>query len=97
MQSVTRFVDFNSISLLNNILRNECGASKLQKPVNCSKLLTNQDKNICNEFNLNYRLSYLSKEYLESSKSIVHKIKDGQDGLVDSIRLLLCSNFSNND
>ena len=45
IQNVARSVDFYSISLLNNILRNDSGASRfylmlIQKSGNCAKLLT---------------------------------------------------------
>ena len=57
IQTVARSVDFCSISLLNNVLRNESGASRfylmlIQKSVNCPKLLTSRVRQICNDWNL---------------------------------------------
>ena len=70
IQTVAQSVDFYSISLLNNILRNDSGASRfylmlIQKSVNCLKLLTSWVRHICNDWNLNYLLlSCLSQEYI---------------------------------
>ena len=103
IQTVARSVDFCSISLLNNVLRNESGASRfylmlIQKSVNCPKLLTSRVRQICNDWNFNYILSCLSQEYIFNIKKVLlNNIKNGQDGLVDSIRQLLYGNIVIND
>ena len=92
-----------SISLLNNVLRNESGASRfylmlIQKSVNCPKLLTSRVRQICNDWNFNYILSCLSQEYIFNIKKVLlNNINYGQDGLVDSIRQLLYGNIVIND
>ena len=95
IQTVARSVDFCSISLLNNVLRNESGASRfylmlIQKSVNCPKLLTSRVRQICNDWNFNYILSCLSQEYIFNIKKVLlNNIKNGQDGLVYSIRQIV--------
>ena len=90
IQTVTRSVDFCSISLLNNVLRNESGSSRfylmlIQKSVHCPKLLTSRVRQICNDI------------FFYIKKVLLNNIKNGQDGLVDSIRQLLCGNIVIND
>ena len=76
IQTVAQSVDFYSISLLHNILRNDSGASRfylmlIQKSVNCLKLLTSWVRHICNDWNLNYLLSCLSQEYILNIKKVL--------------------------
>jgi exonuclease III len=103
VHKVTRSIDFYTVSLLNNVLRNQSGATGfylmlMKKQVNCPKLLTCRAKSICNEWGFNHLLSAISQEYLgKIKKAMLSNINDGQDGVVDSIRLLLNCDMNQND
>ena len=84
-----------NISLLNQIMRISSAARTfnnimLQKDSACPKILINRVKQICSDNNLNFVDVVTSPEHIRHMKSkILPYVKDGQDGMIDSIRLLL--------
>ena len=84
-----------NISLLNQIMRISSSARTfnnimLQKDSVCPKILINRVKQICSDSNSNFVDVVTSSEHIRHTKSkILPYVKEGQDGMIDSIRLLL--------
>ena len=95
MSKVSSIIDMGNISLLNQIMRISSAARTfnnimLQKDSACPKILINRVKQICSDNNLNFVEVVTSPEHIRHMKSkILPYVKDGQDGMIDSIRLLL--------
>ena len=95
MSKVSSIIDMGNISLLNQIMRISSAARTfnnimLQKDSACPKILINRVKQICSDNNLNFVDVVTSPEHIRHMKSkILPYVKDGQDGMIDSIRLLL--------
>ena len=93
--SSIRSIDMGNISLLNQIIRissaaRTCNNIMLQKDSACPKTLINRVKQICSDNNLNFVDVVTSPEQIRHTKSkILPHVKDGQDCMIDSIRLLL--------
>ena len=95
VNSISRLTDFNSLSLFHNIMKSYSGARKFyslmqEKRITCSMLLNNRVKNVCDKWNSNFLLSYVSDGYLNNLKKLMlANVKDGSNGTVDSVRYLL--------
>ena len=95
MSKVSSIIDMGNISLLNQIMRissaaRTCNNIMLQKDSACPKTLINRVKQICSDNNLNFVDVVTSPEQIRHTKSkILPHVKDGQDCMIDSIRLLL--------
>ena len=95
VNSISRLTDFNSLSLFHNIMKSYSGARKFyslmqEKRITCSMLLNNRVKNVCDKWNSNFLLSYMSDGYLNNLKKLMlANVKDGSNGTVDSVRYLL--------
>ena len=95
VHNISKSVDFNTISLLHNIFRNSSGASKfytwlLNEHLHCPKLLTSRVKQICQDHDYNFLKACISEDYHNEIKcKMFSKVKNGDNGTVDSIRHLL--------
>ena len=102
INSISDVIDFNNVCLLNNIIKTESGARKfyclmIWKQVSCKYLLTSRVSNICKRANVNFSLSYISKQYLAHIKRfLLFSVPRGNDGLVDTIRHLLSNPSTDN-
>ena len=90
VQNISKSVDFNTTSLLHNILKNQSGASKvytwlLNEHVHCPKLLTSRVKQICQDHDFNN----VKNGYNGTVDSITHLLKYKSDNNSSLLRLLL--------
>ena len=102
VHNISRSVDFNTTSLLHNILKNPSEASKfytwlLNEHVHCPKLLTSRVKQICQDHKFNFLKACISEDYHNEIKcKMFNNVKNGDNGTVDSIRHLLKYKYDNN-
>ena len=102
IQKVSSFIETQNLSLLNNIFSNESAARKFyismfNKQKSCKSLLINRCMEICNKYSVNFYKCVLNKTYVNMVKQkILYCPKDGENGLVDTIRCLLKDKSTDN-
>ena len=95
MSKVSSIIDVGNVILLNQIMRISSGARTfnnimLRKGSACPKILINRVKQICSDNNLDFVDVVTSSEQIRHRQSkILPYVIDGQDGMIDSIRVLL--------
>ena len=99
---VSSFIETQNLSLLNNIFSNESAARKFyismfNKQKSCKSLLINRCMEICNKYSVNFYKCVLDKTYVNMVKQkILYCPKDGENGLVDTVRCLLKDKSTDN-
>ena len=96
MHAISKVVDVNSISLLNNIMKSHSAARTfnfmmLRKNCKCPHLLINRVKLQCMSNEISFIKAMCDAIYVKQMRQkMLCKTKQGTDGTVDSIRTL-CS------
>ena len=98
VHNISRSVDFNTTSLLHNILKNPSGASKfytwlLNGHVHCPKLLTSRVKQICQDHDFNF----LKHASLVTTIMSLIKLSMVTIASVDSVRHLGLSQYKSDN
>jgi exonuclease III len=95
IHSISKVIDVNNISLLHNIMKTNSAARKfnlimLKKNCSCPRLLVNRVQKLSNDQTFNLINIITSRPHGNQVKSnMLKNIKDGENGMIDTIRLLL--------